>query len=48
VLTAGICELTLDTRDMKAMEAFYCAVIGCEVLDREDDRVWLGCGDRSV
>lgn len=47
MLTAGICELTLETRDMTAMERFYCAVIGCEVLAREDDRVWLACGERT-
>jgi len=47
VLTAGICELTLETRRMAAMERFYCDVLGCEVLAREDDRVWLSCGQRT-
>jgi catechol-2,3-dioxygenase len=47
VLTSGICELTLETRDMAAMERFYCGVLGCEVLDREDDRVWLAVGERT-
>jgi catechol-2,3-dioxygenase len=47
VLTAGICELTLETRDMAAMEGFYCGILGCEVLAREDDRVWLACGERT-
>jgi catechol-2,3-dioxygenase len=47
VLTAGICELTLETRDMAAMERFYCGILGCELIAREDDRVWLGCGERT-
>ena len=47
MLTAGICELTLETRDIDAMESFYCGVLGCQVLVREDDRVWLACGERT-
>jgi len=47
VLTSGICELTLETREMDAMERFYCGVLGCVVLAREDDRVWLACGERT-
>jgi catechol-2,3-dioxygenase len=47
VLTAGICELTLETRDVEAMERFYCGVLGAKVLDREDDRVWLAVGERT-
>ena len=47
MLTAGICELTLETRDMQAMERFYCGVLDLEILAREDDRVWLACGPRT-
>jgi catechol-2,3-dioxygenase len=47
VLIAGICELTLETRDMTAMERFYCGILGCEVLSRERDRLWLSCGERT-
>lgn len=47
MLTAGICELTLETRDMATMERFYCDVLGCEVLLRERDRLWLACGERA-
>jgi catechol-2,3-dioxygenase len=47
VLTAGLCELTLETRDMTAMQRFYCEVLGCEVLLREHDRVWLSVGERT-
>jgi len=44
---AGICELTLETRDMPLLERFYAGVFGLEVLAREDDRVWLTSGDRA-
>jgi len=44
---AGICELTLETRDMALLERFYTRVFGLDVLAREDDRVWLASGDRA-
>ena len=47
MLTAGICELTLETRDVDAMERFYCGVLGAGVIDREGDRVWLAVGERT-
>lgn len=49
MLIAGICELTLEVegRHMKTMERFYCAVLGCDVLAREPDRVWISCGKRA-
>ena len=40
----GLCELTLQVRDLKALEDFYTDVFGLRVLKREDDRVWLACG----
>jgi catechol-2,3-dioxygenase len=46
-LTAGICELTLETRDLGGLERFYREVFGWRVLSREDDRVWLACGERA-
>jgi catechol-2,3-dioxygenase len=46
-LTAGICELTLETGDVGSLERFYREVFGWRVLSREDDRVWLGCGERT-
>jgi catechol-2,3-dioxygenase len=42
-----ICELTLETRDLEAMEHFYVELLDCRVLSREDDRVWLACGART-
>ena len=47
VLTVGLCELTLEARDLGRMEAFYTECFGLEVLSREDDRVWLACGARA-
>ncbi|MEA2478491.1 MAG: hypothetical protein QOJ07_413 [Thermoleophilaceae bacterium] len=40
----GICELTLEARDMARLESFYVDLLGLEVLAREDDRIWLAAG----
>jgi catechol-2,3-dioxygenase len=47
MLTRGLCELTLQSSDPDALAAFYTDVLGFPVLSREDDRVWLGCGERT-
>ena len=47
VPTVGLCELTLEARDLARMESFYTQCFGLEVLAREDDRVWLACGERA-
>lgn len=41
------CELTLETRDLAALERFYTAAFELTVLTREDDRVWLAVGDEA-
>ena len=46
LLTDGICELTLEARDLAAMEGFYAGAFGLRVLSREEDRVWLAAGQR--
>jgi catechol-2,3-dioxygenase len=46
-LTDGIAELTLEVEDMELLERFYCDVLGLRVLSRQDDRVWLACGERT-
>ena len=46
-LTRGFCELTLETRDPAALADFYKGVFGWRELSREDDRIWLACGERS-
>lgn len=42
-----IVELTLQVRDLLALEAFYTGVFGLTVLERDDDRVWLAVGERT-
>ena len=43
----GICELTLETSDIPALERFYVDVLGLRALDRSGDRVWLAAGSRT-
>jgi catechol-2,3-dioxygenase len=40
-MLGGICELTLEARDLATLERFYTEAFGLEVLAREDDRIWL-------
>jgi catechol-2,3-dioxygenase len=47
MLTQGFAELTIEVRDLEALERFYRDVFGLRVLAREDDRVWLAAGDRA-
>lgn len=44
---SGLAELTLQVRDLQALEAFYADVLGLRVLKREDDRVWLAAGSHA-
>ena len=46
-MISGVVELTLEVRDLEAVEAFYTDVFGLRVLNREDDRVWLAMGERA-
>jgi catechol-2,3-dioxygenase len=46
-MIAGFAELTLEVRDLAALERFYREALGLEVLSRDDDRVWLGAGEHS-
>ena len=45
--TRGFCELTLETPDPERLADFYTRVFRLPVLDREDDRIWLGCGKEA-
>src|SRR3982750_3961249 len=47
VLTNGFVELTLEVRDLPALERFYCEAFGLEGLSREDHRTWLAAGRRA-
>lgn len=40
----GFAELTLEARDLAALERFYTDGFGLELLKREHDRVWLAAG----
>jgi catechol-2,3-dioxygenase len=40
----GFAELTLEARDLAALERFYTEVLGLELLSRDDDRIWLAAG----
>lgn len=40
-----ITELVLDCRDPDALAPFWCAVLGYDVLDRDDDSVEIGPPD---
>jgi catechol-2,3-dioxygenase len=44
MLTHGFAELTIEVRDLEALERFYTELFELEVLAREDDRVWLAAG----
>jgi catechol-2,3-dioxygenase len=46
-LTRGFCELALEARDPSVLAAFYSEVFGWTELSRQEDRVWLECGERS-
>jgi catechol-2,3-dioxygenase len=47
MLTRGFAELTIEVRDLEALERFYREVFCLSVLAREDDRVWLAAGERA-
>jgi catechol-2,3-dioxygenase len=46
-LLIGICELTLEASEPAALEGFYSEFFGATVISRDDDRVWLACGERT-
>ena len=47
MLVHGVVEMTLEVRDLAALERFYVDAFGLRVLRREDDRVWLAVGERG-
>src|SRR5215211_156962 len=44
VNVAGICELVLETEDVKQLSSFY-RELGLKQVMEEDDRVWLAAGE---
>jgi catechol-2,3-dioxygenase len=47
ILTRGLCELTLQTTDPEGLACFYREALGFPELAREDDRIWLACGEHT-
>jgi catechol-2,3-dioxygenase len=47
MLTRGLCELTLQTPDPEGLSEFYTNILDLPLLSREDDRIWLGCGEQT-
>ena len=43
----GFAELTLLARDPQALASFYTQVVGLELLDPQEDRIWLKVGGRA-
>lgn len=46
-LVSGFCELTLEAADPLTLARFYVKCFGCGVISREEDRIWLACGERA-
>jgi catechol-2,3-dioxygenase len=46
-LIDGVCELTLEARDLARLESFYREALGMRTIKREDDRIWLAAGQRT-
>ena len=46
-LVDGICELTLEARDLDLVVGFYAEAFGFQAIKREDDRAWLACGSST-
>jgi catechol-2,3-dioxygenase len=46
-MTRGICEMTLEARDLAVLEEFYRRAFGWQEISRDDDRIWLSCGTHT-
>lgn len=46
-LIDGVCELTLEARELGRLEAFYGGALGMPTIKREDDRIWMAAGART-
>jgi catechol-2,3-dioxygenase len=43
----GLCEITLQARDLESLAGFYADALGLDELSRDDDRIWLAIGERG-
>jgi catechol-2,3-dioxygenase len=46
-MITGLCEITLEARDLESLAAFYADALGLDELSRDDDRIWLAIGERG-
>lgn len=46
-LIDGICELTLQARDLQGLARFYERALGCRRISEDPDRIWLSIGHRT-
>ena len=46
-MIARVLEACLYATNLDAAERFYVDVLGLDVLSRQDDRVWLACGEHT-
>ena len=46
-LIDGICEMTLEARDLGRLEAFYRDALGLRTITRDEDRIWMAAGART-
>jgi catechol-2,3-dioxygenase len=46
-MTRGLCEMTLEARDLSRLEDFYRRAFGWPLISRADDRIWLSCGTHA-
>jgi catechol-2,3-dioxygenase len=46
-MITGLCEVVLQTRDPERLERFYADALGLDVIQRDDDRIWLAIGERG-
>ncbi|MEV5554829.1 VOC family protein [Nonomuraea wenchangensis] len=47
-MTSRLTELTIDCHDPERLAAFWCAVLGLEVIDRNEHKVEIGSWEPTV
>ena len=46
-MITGLCEITLQARDLDELEHFYSDALGLRTIQRDRDRIWLAIGERG-
>lgn len=47
-MTSTLTEVLIDCADAERLAAFWCEVLGWQVVDRDDGDVEIGSGDRGI